>query len=104
MINQFLLLCCQLTKIQTGSEYSLTFFPEARLKELAIRLGHDRVSHARAKVTNIIGERMKTIERVPAPAPDSDRIRVFDIEKEYIATCIQGKFVNVWCSRPWLTV
>jgi hypothetical protein len=47
---------------------------------------------------------MKTIERVPAPAPDSDRIRVFDIEKEYIATCIQGKFVNVWCSRPWLTV
>ncbi|CAN9323213.1 unnamed protein product [Alternaria alternata] len=84
-----------------GSEYSLTFFPEARLKELAIRLGHDRVSHARAKVTNIIGERMKTIERVPAPAPDSDRIRVFDIEEEYIATCIQANLalLDVGCGH-----
>jgi hypothetical protein len=103
-MKQFLLVRYQLTKFQIGSEYSLTFFPEARLKELAVRLGHDRVSHARAKVVNIIGERMRTIERVPAPAPDSDRIRVFDIEEGYITTCVQGKLLSIQHSCRWLTV
>jgi hypothetical protein len=85
----------QLTLFQTGSEYSLTFFNEARLKALAIRLGHDCVSHTRAKVATIIGERMRTIERVPAPALDSDLVHVFDIKEKYIVICVQGKRISL---------
>jgi hypothetical protein len=94
----------QLTKYYTGSEYSLTFFNEARLKALAIRLGHDRVSHTRAKVANIIGERMRTLEHVPAQAPDRDRIRVFDINEEYIAICVRGKHTRISSTYLLLTL
>jgi hypothetical protein len=83
----------QLDEYPTGNEYSLTYFNEARLNALAIRLGLDRVSHSRAKVTYIIGERMRTIERVPAPAPDCDRIRVFDITTGYVSICVQGNSI-----------
>lgn len=74
---------------QSGSEYSLTFFPEARLRTLAVQLGHDRVSHVRERVAHIIGERMRTIEHVPAPTPDSDRIRVFGVNEGFIETCVR---------------
>ncbi|KAJ4982756.1 hypothetical protein SVAN01_11761 [Stagonosporopsis vannaccii] len=85
-----------------GSEYSLTFFPEARLNALAIQLGHDRVSHVRARVIKIVGERMKTIERVPAPALDSDRIQVFGMEKDYIVRCVQSYFEHIDPIHPFL--
>ncbi|KAH7079716.1 hypothetical protein FB567DRAFT_595699 [Paraphoma chrysanthemicola] len=85
-----------------GSEYSLTFFPEARLNALAVQLGHDRVSHVRARVTKIIGERMRTIEQVPAPALDSDRIRVFGVEREYIEKCVRSYFEQIDPIHPFI--
>lgn len=71
----------------------MTFFPEARLSALAVQLGHDRVSHVRARVARIIGEKMRTIERVPAPAPDSDRIRVFGMKTDYIRKCVHCGYI-----------
>ena len=72
-----------------GSEYSLTFFPEARLSALATQLGHDRVSHVRARVADVTAECMKTIECVPTPAADSDRIHIFGMNGEFAANCVQ---------------
>jgi hypothetical protein len=38
---------------------------------------------------------MRTIERVPAPALDSDLVHVFDIKEEYIVICVQGKRISL---------
>ncbi|CAO2657982.1 Nn.00g072420.m01.CDS01 [Neocucurbitaria sp. VM-36] len=78
-----------------GGEYSLTFFPEARLLALAAQLGHDRVSDVRAKVANVIAERMRIFESVPAPAADSDRIHVFGTDEGSVANYVQTYFDNI---------
>ncbi|KAF2463578.1 uncharacterized protein BDR25DRAFT_297660 [Lindgomyces ingoldianus] len=85
-----------------GSEYSLTFFSEARLASLGLRLGHDRISKIRAQMAAIITQRMRTVERVPAPACDNDRCRVFGASDTFITTCIRAYFEHVHPIYPFL--
>jgi hypothetical protein len=73
-----------------GGEYSLTFFSEARLTALEQRLGHDSVSRMYAQISTVIAQRMRSVDGVPAPATDSDRLSVFGIDKSFIASCTQG--------------
>lgn len=45
---------------------------------------------------------MRSIESVPTPAPDSERIRVFDINEKYIATCVQAYWAHIDPIHPFL--
>ncbi|KAF2267151.1 hypothetical protein CC78DRAFT_434544, partial [Lojkania enalia] len=85
-----------------GAEYSLTFFSEPRLASLAQKLGHDRVTRSVGQVASIIAERMKLIERMPAPAADVDRSRVLGADAAFISTCIQAYFEYVHPNYPFL--
>lgn len=46
---------------------------------------------------------MRTIERVPPPALDSDRIRVFGMGKEYIGKCVQCEYIYLPSFKLLLT-
>jgi hypothetical protein len=38
---------------------------------------------------------MRTIERVPAPAEDSDRINVFGMDENFIGLCVQCEIIHL---------
>lgn len=80
-----------------GVEYSLTFFSDARLSALAAQLGHDRVSQVRARVASVVAERMRTIERVPAPATDADQNPVLGMDESLMKTYIHCKPRTLGC-------
>ncbi|KAL1618563.1 hypothetical protein SLS56_010491 [Neofusicoccum ribis] len=83
-----------------GSDYSLTFFSEARLASLSARLGHNKVNQIVDKVAGIISDRMKTIDRVPAPP--EDRTSMLGAEKGYILACVTAYFEQIHPFHPFL--